>query len=106
MVWVEVWQQAVAAVEDSEKFEASLGSADTALNVRTMRRVHVTTGVGTDDCATAWNTFLAGIAPTMGTLAPGFEADSVAVPGNPVTDITNVHHVRFVMKGGRVFKRQ
>jgi hypothetical protein len=73
LVWVEVWQQAVAAVEDSEKFEASLGSADTALNVRTMRRVHVAPGVGTDDCAAAWTAFLAGIAPTMGTLAPDME---------------------------------
>jgi imidazolonepropionase-like amidohydrolase len=46
-----------------------------------------------------------GLAKTIGTLAPGFEADIVAVPGDAIKDITNVHHTRFVMKGGRVFKR-
>jgi imidazolonepropionase-like amidohydrolase len=42
---------------------------------------------------------------TIGTLAPGFEADIVAVPGNAVADITNVHHTKFVMKGGRLYKK-
>jgi len=46
-----------------------------------------------------------GLGTTIGTLAAGFEADIVAVPGNAIEDITNVHHTKFVMKGGRVFKR-
>lgn len=46
-----------------------------------------------------------GMSTTIGTIAPGFEADLVAVPGDAVADITNVHHTRFVMKGGRVYKR-
>ncbi|TAK10533.1 MAG: amidohydrolase [Acidobacteria bacterium] len=46
-----------------------------------------------------------GLGTTIGTLAPGFEADIVAVPGDAIADITNVHHTRFVMKGGRVYKR-
>lgn len=41
----------------------------------------------------------------IGTLKPGFEADIVAVNGNPVTDITRLRDVVFVMKGGRVFKK-
>jgi imidazolonepropionase-like amidohydrolase len=41
---------------------------------------------------------------TIGTLAPGFEADLVAVEGDPLTDITAVTHVAFVMKGGKVYK--
>jgi len=41
----------------------------------------------------------------IGTLAPGFEADIVAVPGNPLTDISAVRNVTFVMKGGRVYKK-
>jgi imidazolonepropionase-like amidohydrolase len=41
----------------------------------------------------------------IGTLAPGFEADIVAVPGNPLTDISAVRNVSFVMKGGRVYKK-
>jgi len=40
----------------------------------------------------------------VGQLKPGFYADVVAVPGNPLTDITTLEHVRFVMKGGVVYK--
>lgn len=40
----------------------------------------------------------------IGTIAPGFEADLVAVEGNPLEDITAVRQVAFVMKGGRVVK--
>jgi imidazolonepropionase-like amidohydrolase len=46
-----------------------------------------------------------GLGTTIGTLAPGFEADIVAVPGDALADITNVHHAKFVMKGGKVYKR-
>jgi imidazolonepropionase-like amidohydrolase len=42
---------------------------------------------------------------TIGTIAPGFEADIVAVAGNPVQDITVLKNVAFVMKGGRVYKK-
>ncbi len=42
---------------------------------------------------------------TIGTIAPGFEADIVAIPGNPLTDISAVRNVSFVMKGGRVYKK-
>jgi len=41
---------------------------------------------------------------TVGTLAPGFEADLVAVDGDPLSDITAVTRVVFVMKGGKVYK--
>jgi imidazolonepropionase-like amidohydrolase len=41
---------------------------------------------------------------TIGTLAPGYEADFVALDGDPLTDITAVTRVAFVMKGGKVFK--
>jgi imidazolonepropionase-like amidohydrolase len=43
---------------------------------------------------------------TIGTLAPGFEADLVALDGDPLTDITAVTRVAFVMKGGKVYKNQ
>ena len=33
------------------------------------------------------------------------EADIVAVPGNPLDDINALEKVRFVMKGGIVFRR-
>ncbi len=41
----------------------------------------------------------------IGELKPGYFADVVAVPGNPLDDITAVEHVRFVMKGGQVARR-
>lgn len=40
-----------------------------------------------------------------GAIAPGLLADLVAVPGNPLEDIRVMEDVRFVMKGGEVFKR-
>ena len=41
---------------------------------------------------------------TIGTIAPGYEADIVAVPADPVADISALRFVEFVMKGGRVYK--
>ncbi|HEY2153878.1 MAG TPA: amidohydrolase family protein [Vicinamibacterales bacterium] len=41
---------------------------------------------------------------SIGTLAPGFEADLIAVVGDPSTDITAVTRVAFVMKGGVVYR--
>jgi imidazolonepropionase-like amidohydrolase len=45
-----------------------------------------------------------GLGGRIGTVAPGFEADLVAVEGNPLDDITAVRRVTFVMKGGRVVR--
>ncbi len=39
----------------------------------------------------------------IGSIAPGFEADIIALDGDPLKDITAVRRVVFVMKGGRVF---
>jgi imidazolonepropionase-like amidohydrolase len=43
---------------------------------------------------------------TIGTLAPGYEADIIGVTGDPTTDITAVTRVAFVMKGGTIYKRR
>jgi imidazolonepropionase-like amidohydrolase len=40
----------------------------------------------------------------IGSIAPGMEADIVAVQGNPLQDITALRRVVFVMKGGKVYK--
>jgi imidazolonepropionase-like amidohydrolase len=43
-----------------------------------------------------------GLGGRVGTLAPGYDADIVAVAGDPLADIGALEHVVFVMKGGRV----
>ena len=39
-----------------------------------------------------------------GRLEPGLFADVIAVPGDPLTDIRTTEQVRFVMKGGQVYR--
>jgi imidazolonepropionase-like amidohydrolase len=41
----------------------------------------------------------------IGELKPGYFADVVAVPGNPLDNISVVQHVSFVMKAGVIYKR-
>ncbi|MFN0109869.1 MAG: amidohydrolase family protein [Blastocatellia bacterium] len=45
-----------------------------------------------------------GMADKIGALAPGFQADIIALDGDPLKDITAVRRVVFVMKGGVVYK--
>jgi imidazolonepropionase-like amidohydrolase len=45
-----------------------------------------------------------GLGDRIGSIAPGMEADLVAVAGNPLEDITAVRNVVFVMKAGKVYK--
>ena len=47
---------------------------------------------------------LIGWSDRVGTLTPGHYADLIAVDGNPLTDVTELERVRFVMKGGVVVK--
>src|SRR5215471_2880241 len=45
-----------------------------------------------------------GMADQIGAIAPGMQADIIALDGDPVKDITAVRRVLFVMKGGVVYK--
>jgi len=44
-----------------------------------------------------------GIEREAGRLAPGFPADLIAVGGDPLTDVTELERMRFVMRGGRIY---
>jgi imidazolonepropionase-like amidohydrolase len=45
-----------------------------------------------------------GMADQIGSMAPGMQADIIALDGDPLKDITVVRRVVFVMKGGIVYK--
>lgn len=56
--------------------------------------------------ATSGAAELLGLSRTIGTLEPGKAADVVAVSGNPLVDVKAMEKVRFVMKGGQVYKNE
>lgn len=45
-----------------------------------------------------------GLKDKIGAIAPGLEADLIAVDGDPLKDISALRRVVFVMKGGKVYK--
>jgi len=47
---------------------------------------------------------LLGWADKVGAVVPGLYADLIAVDGDPLSDITELERVKFVMKGGIVYK--
>jgi imidazolonepropionase-like amidohydrolase len=46
-----------------------------------------------------------GMSDQIGSLAPGWQADIIALDGDPLKDITAVRRVVFVMKGGVVYRQ-
>lgn len=45
-----------------------------------------------------------GLRDSIGSIAPGMDADIVAMEGDPLRDVTAVRRVVFVMKGGKVYE--
>src|SRR5262249_40550490 len=54
--------------------------------------------------ATSVNAEAIGVADRIGSLAPGMEADLIAVDGDPLTDITALRRVVLVIKGGNIYR--
>jgi imidazolonepropionase-like amidohydrolase len=54
--------------------------------------------------ATSINADAIGLKDRIGALAPGMEADLIAVEGDPLADISALSRVIFVMKGGKVYR--
>ena len=46
-----------------------------------------------------------GLGKEIGSIASGYNADLVAIDGDPQQDITALQRVRFVMRNGKVYKR-
>lgn len=65
---------------------------------------HGMTPMAAIEAATVNAATLLGVAAEVGTLEPGKAADMIAVNGDPLSDITVLKSVRFVMKGGVVAK--
>jgi imidazolonepropionase-like amidohydrolase len=42
---------------------------------------------------------------SIGALKPGYFADVIAVPGDPISDISAVTKVKFVMKNGVIYRQ-
>ena len=62
------------------------------------------TPLGAIRAATLVSAELIDMGDRLGRIEDGYLADIVAVPGDPLTDITVTQQVRFVMKGGQVFR--
>jgi len=54
--------------------------------------------------ATSRNAAAIGLGNRIGSILPGFEADLIALDGNPLQEIEAVRRVAFVMKGGKVLR--
>jgi imidazolonepropionase-like amidohydrolase len=54
--------------------------------------------------ATSVNAQLLGWEDRVGSSDKGTFADLIAVEGDPTRDISEMHHVKFVMKGGQVVR--
>lgn len=81
LVWVEVAEVPVTAIEDAELREVGLGGPDTAARTRLVARVHVEEDVDAD-CEQAWKDTVGadvdarGVLTTDATLTVGFVPDS------------------------------
>lgn len=60
--------------------------------------------IRTIQSATTVASNLMGLADDIGSLEPGKYADLIAVSANPLKDISTLQSVRFVMKGGHIYK--
>ena len=88
-------------------FGTDSGVSPHGLNAKEFRLLvdHGMTPVAALRSATSGAADLLGLGGRLGTLRAGHAADIIAVPGNPLQDITAMERVRFVMRAGQVARR-
>ncbi len=87
-------------------FGTDVGVGDHGTNALEFVYMHEA-GMSPTDClisATIHAADLCGILDEVGTLEPGKAADVIAVRGDPLADVAVLQDVRFVMKGGAVYR--
>jgi imidazolonepropionase-like amidohydrolase len=77
---------------------------DPAVQFKTMVKLGMTPAQALRS-ATVGGAELLGWQDQIGTIEQGKFADIIAVPGNPLDDVTQMEKVNFVMKGGEVWKK-
>ena len=65
---------------------------------------HGMTPMAAIEAATVNAADLLGLSEEIGTIEPGKRADIVAVDGDPLTDVTVLTSMDFVMRDGRVYR--
>lgn len=91
----------IALGTDAGVFRHGTNGREFALMVR-----HGMTPMQAIVAGTSSGATLLGLEREIGTIAVGKRADVVAVSGNPLQDIQVLQNVSFVMKDGKVFKRE
>jgi len=80
LVYLEAWQQAISAVEDSSLFEVAIGGPDTTTRMRNMRRVRLFRKSCSPECAISWKNLVTNWANGhLGTLNSEMELTSDAI---------------------------
>jgi imidazolonepropionase-like amidohydrolase len=102
-------QSFATAQELGVKIAAGFDASDVDTQGKNARELIAMTKLGlpaveTLRAATVNAADLLGMSDDVGTIEKGKFADLIAVSGNPLTDITEVERVKFVMKGGTVVR--
>jgi imidazolonepropionase-like amidohydrolase len=91
----------VALGTDAGVYPHGMNARELALQVKLGRTPLQAIQSGTVDAAD-----LLGWSQRVGALEPGKYADVIAVDGDPTSDVTTLEHVKFVMKGGVVYRNE
>jgi imidazolonepropionase-like amidohydrolase len=92
-------------IADGSDPESAARHGKNAEELQSMTRRGLTT-IEAIRAATVNAADLIGWTDDVGAIEPGEFADLVAVPGDPLQDISLLQHIRFVMKGGIVIKNE